>query len=111
MLKPVANAAKEILNRPEPRSGASTPGFARTAAEVADTAAKLDKDEPEQDISDGESRKELAFAGCPRPLFLRLLKPPLKSLTALRSLTGNRYLPSAVCTLHDPHLSLTLPVP
>ena len=52
---PVANAAKELLSRSDPRSGASTPGFVRTTAEVADTAALLDREEPEPEISDGEA--------------------------------------------------------
>ncbi len=54
---PVANAAKELLSRSDPRSGASTPGFVRTTAEVADTAALLDREESEPEISDGEAGK------------------------------------------------------
>jgi len=38
-----------------PRSGASTPGFVRTAAEVADSAALLDKEEPEPELPDEEA--------------------------------------------------------
>ena len=37
------------------RSGASTPGFVRTAAEVADSAALLDQEEPEPEITDEEA--------------------------------------------------------
>ncbi|KAK3333106.1 hypothetical protein B0T19DRAFT_116828 [Cercophora scortea] len=50
-----ANAAKEILGRYEPHSGSSTPSFARTAAEVADSAALLNKEEPETPIPDDEA--------------------------------------------------------
>ena len=39
----------------ESRSGASTPGFVRTAAEVADSAALLDKDPPDPEIPDDEA--------------------------------------------------------
>jgi hypothetical protein len=57
----VANMAKEILNRsgdePGNRSGASTPGFVRVAAEVADSAALLDKEDPEPLVSDEEAGK------------------------------------------------------
>lgn len=62
---PIANAAKEILNRggglragsgtSTPGSGASTPSFVRTAAEVADSAALLDKEDPEPEIPDEEA--------------------------------------------------------
>ncbi|KAL1882748.1 hypothetical protein VTK73DRAFT_873 [Phialemonium thermophilum] len=51
----VANAALEILNRSAPQSGASTPSFVRTAAEVADSAALLDKEESEPDMPDEEA--------------------------------------------------------
>ena len=54
---PVANAAKELLSRSDPRSGASTPGFVRTTAEVADTAALLDREESEPEMSDAEAGK------------------------------------------------------
>lgn len=37
------------------RSGASTPGFVRTAAEVADSAALLDQEPPEPEIPDEEA--------------------------------------------------------
>ena len=37
------------------RSGASTPGFVRTAAEVADSAALLDQEDPEPEITDEEA--------------------------------------------------------
>ncbi|KAK3692936.1 hypothetical protein B0T22DRAFT_436155 [Podospora appendiculata] len=50
-----ANAAKEILGRSDPHSGSSTPTFARTAAEVADSAALLNKEEPEAPIPDDEA--------------------------------------------------------
>lgn len=54
---PVANAAKELLNRAEPqsRSGASTPSFVKTTVEVADSAALLDKEEPEEEVTDEEA--------------------------------------------------------
>lgn len=53
----VANAAKELLSRAEPPSGSgtSTPSFVRTAAEVADSAALLDEQEPEEDVPDEEA--------------------------------------------------------
>jgi hypothetical protein len=51
----VANAAKELLTRNESRSGASTPIMAKTAAEVADSAALLDREEAEPEISDEEA--------------------------------------------------------
>ncbi|RKU40280.1 hypothetical protein DL546_000218 [Coniochaeta pulveracea] len=53
----VANAAKKLLNRAGPSSGSgtSTPSFVRTAAEVADSAALLDKEEPEEDVPDEEA--------------------------------------------------------
>lgn len=52
-----ANAAKEILSRNDPHtdSGASTPSFVRTAAEVADSAALLDKEEAEAEVPDEEA--------------------------------------------------------
>ncbi|KAK0630599.1 hypothetical protein B0T17DRAFT_488716 [Bombardia bombarda] len=52
-----ADAAKELLGRSEPRSdsGASTPTYARTAAEVADSAALLNKEEPESQMPDDEA--------------------------------------------------------
>jgi hypothetical protein len=54
---PVANAAKELLNRAElqSRSGASTPSFVKTTVEVADSAALLDKEEPEEEVTDEEA--------------------------------------------------------
>jgi hypothetical protein len=53
----VASAAKELLGRAQPSSssGTSTPSFVRTAAEVADSAALLDGEEPEEDIPDEEA--------------------------------------------------------
>lgn len=53
--RPFRNVAAEILNRSTPQSGASTPNFVRTAAEVADSAAILDKEESEPEISDREA--------------------------------------------------------
>lgn len=53
------------------RSGSSTPDFARTAAEVADSAALLDKEEPAPDIPDDE-------AG--RLGFRRLTSTPIKEV-------------------------------
>jgi hypothetical protein len=59
--QPVANAAKELMKRLDPHaesdagSGASTPGFVRTAAEVADSAALLDKEDPEPEVTDEEA--------------------------------------------------------
>ncbi|KAH8894807.1 hypothetical protein GQ53DRAFT_63173 [Thozetella sp. PMI_491] len=55
--KPVANAAKEALSRREPSSGASTPSFVNIAAEVADSAALLDQEEKEPELSDAEAGK------------------------------------------------------
>ena len=54
-IQPVINVAKEILSRSEPRSGTETPIFARTAAEVADSAALLNEEEPEDDMPDEEA--------------------------------------------------------
>ena len=53
----VANAAKELFHRLDPHSGsgASTPGFVRTAAEVADSAALLDRDDDEPKVTDEEA--------------------------------------------------------
>jgi len=51
----VASAAKEILGRAEGRSGATTPTFAKTAAEVADSAALVNKEDPEPRMSDDEA--------------------------------------------------------
>lgn len=51
----VTNAAKELMARSGSGSGASIPRLARTAAEVADSAALLDKENPEPDISDEEA--------------------------------------------------------
>jgi len=56
-LPAVANAAKALLDTKEPRSGTSTPGYARTAAEVADSAALVDQEEPEPELSDAEAGK------------------------------------------------------
>lgn len=55
MLKPVANAAAEIMNRSGRQSGINTPTFVKVAAEVADSAAMLDKEDPEPDIPDDEA--------------------------------------------------------
>ncbi|KAB5570647.1 hypothetical protein GE09DRAFT_1218069 [Coniochaeta sp. 2T2.1] len=54
---PVANAAKEFMKRADPHagSGRGTPDFVRTAAEVADSAALLDPEDAEPDVSDGEA--------------------------------------------------------
>lgn len=57
-LKPVPKAVTEIKNRSAPHSGASTPTYARTAAEVADSAEILDKGESEPEISDGEAGRK-----------------------------------------------------
>lgn len=57
-VKPVPKAVAEIKNRSAPRSGTGTPIFARTAAEVADSAAILDKEESEPEISDGEAGRK-----------------------------------------------------
>jgi hypothetical protein len=53
----VANAAKELLARADPHSGsgASTPSFVKTAAEVADSAALLDKEDTEPEVTDEEA--------------------------------------------------------
>jgi hypothetical protein len=49
------NAAKALLARSDVESRSSTPGFAKTAAEVADSAALLDQEDAEPEISDEEA--------------------------------------------------------
>lgn len=56
--KAVPKAITEILNQSAPHSGTSTPGFVRTAAEVADSAAILDKEESEPEIPDEEAGRK-----------------------------------------------------
>jgi hypothetical protein len=53
--KAIANAAKELFGPSDHRAGDSTPDFARTADEVADSAALLDQEEPEPQIPDDEA--------------------------------------------------------
>ncbi|KAK3944672.1 hypothetical protein QBC46DRAFT_337359 [Diplogelasinospora grovesii] len=53
--KATANAAKELFGPSDHRAGDSTPDFARTADEVADSAALLDQEEPEPRIPDDEA--------------------------------------------------------
>lgn len=55
-------------------SGASTPSFVRTAAEVADSAALLDKEESEPEVTDEE-------AG--RTGFRRLSSTPIQDVAAV----------------------------
>ena len=55
--KPLHKDLLTVLHQdgPVPRSDTSTPDFVRTAAEVADSAALLDKEAPEPDVSDSEA--------------------------------------------------------
>ena len=71
--KPVHKDLLAVLRQdsPVPRSDASTPDFARTAAEVADSAALLDKEDPVPDLPDDE-------AG--RLGFRRLTATPIKEV-------------------------------
>ena len=52
---PPSNLAAHLLSRSAPDSGASTPSFVKTTTEVADSAATLDKEESEPEISDREA--------------------------------------------------------
>lgn len=54
-LQPTINVAKEIQSRSHPHSGADTPTLAMNAAEVADSAALIDEEEPEAEMSDEEA--------------------------------------------------------
>lgn len=56
--KPLPKAVTEILNRSAPQSGASTPTMARNAAEVADSAAILDKEDSEPEMPDEEAGRQ-----------------------------------------------------
>lgn len=63
----IAHAAKELMHRVDPRSESetSTPGVAETAAEVANSAALLDKEDTEPTVAD--AAKELMHSVDPRP--------------------------------------------
>lgn len=57
----VANPLKRLMHRLDPHagseagSGTSTPSFVRTAAEVADSAALLDKEDADSEVTDEEA--------------------------------------------------------